>query len=56
MNQWIEIKKELFHRWWNVTIIIKPQDIHPMKLTFDLLEDNELEQLAQELIAAGEAL
>ena len=54
--KWIKVEKELFGRWWNVTITIGPKETNPMKIMFDLLEDDELEQLAQELIAAGEAL
>jgi len=56
MNQWIKVEKELFGRFWNILIVLFPNDDHPVIRHCTVLTDDELEQLAQELIAAGEAL
>jgi hypothetical protein len=55
----IEITKELFSdQGWRITLTIRAttDTFQRTKITFELLNNDELEQLAQELIAAGEAL
>lgn len=57
MNKWIKVEKELFGKnFWNVAIVLFPNSDHPVIRHCNVLTDDELEQLAQELIAAGEAL
>lgn len=58
MKKWIQIKKEPFGRFTRVQLLLfqEQEDGDTFDVNLGVLTDGDLEQLAQELIEAGEAL